>query len=184
MIICVDFDNVLNNLTEKTIELYNSNSDKNIQMSDLTSYDFYSCVNKDDADKMVKLFKNKALWDSLTPIAGAREGLQKLIDAGHKVYIATATAPENFMWKINWLKKYFSFFNIENVIRIMDKSLLKCDVLIEDSVEQLIKNKLCERICLDYPWNRNVSDFVYGIHRCQNWSEILDEINKISEDTK
>ena len=28
MIVCVDFDNILNNLTEKTIELYNSNNNK------------------------------------------------------------------------------------------------------------------------------------------------------------
>lgn len=182
MIIAVDFDNVLNNLTEKTIELYNSNSGKNIQMSDITSYNFYDCIDKDDADKIIKSFKNKALWDSLTPITGARESLQKLIDAGHKVYIATATAPENFQWKLSWLKKYFSFFNTDNVIRIMDKSLLKCDILIEDNTDQLVKHKLCHRICLDYPWNHNVSDFVYSIRRCQDWNQILNEINKIEEE--
>ena len=116
--IIIDFDNVLNNLTEKAIELLNSNSDKDIQISDITSYNFYDCLDKEDADKIVKSFKNKALWDSLTPIEGAREGLQKLIDAGNKVYLATATAPENFAWKMQFLKKYFPFFNPDNAIRI------------------------------------------------------------------
>lgn len=183
--IIVDFDNVLNNLTEKAIELLNSNSDKDIQISDITSYNFYDCLDKEDADKVVKSFKNKSLWDSLTPIEGSREGLQKLVDDGHKVYIATATAPENFQWKMSFLKKYFPFFNTDNVIRIMDKSLLRADILIEDSMEQLVKHKLCHRVCLDYPWNHDESkDFIYSIHRCQDWSQILNEINKIEEEIK
>lgn len=183
-IIALDLDNCLNDLTEKTLEFYNTQNDKQIQLSDLTTYNFDDCLSKKDAEGIMKLFKNKALWDSLKPVIGAREALQKLLDVGHKVYIATATAPENFPWKIQWLKKWFPFFNSENVIRIMDKSLLKCDILIEDSLEQLIKHKLCHRICLDYPWNRGVDDFIYAIHRCKNWNEILNEINKIEEEIK
>ena len=183
MIIAVDYDNILNNLTEKTLELYNSNNNKKIQMSDIASYNFYDCLNKDEADGIIKLFKSKGLWDSLTPIVGAREGLQKLIDAGHRVYIVTATAPENFQWKMQWLKKWFPFFNADNVIRMMDKSLIRADILIEDSIEQLMKHKLCYRVCLDYPWNRNESkDFVYDIRRCQNWNEILETINQIEKE--
>ena len=182
MIIAIDYDNILNNLTEKTIETYNKRNEKDIQMSDLTTYNFYNCLSKETADEIMELFKDKKLWDSLAPIIGAKEGLQQLIDKGHRVYIATSTAPENFYWKIQFLNRYFSFFNTDNVIRIMDKSLLKCDILIEDNLDQLIKHKLCHRICLDYPWNRNIDDFIYDIHRCHNWNEILDEVNKIEEE--
>ena len=117
--IIIDFDNVLNNLTEKAIELLNSNSDKDIQISDITSYNFYDCLDKEDADKIVKSFKNKSLWDSLTPTEGSREGLQKLVDDGHKVYIATATAPENFQWKMSFLKKYLLFVTINRQILLI-----------------------------------------------------------------
>ena len=182
MIIAIDMDCVLNNLMDKTLEIYNAQNGKNIQMSDLTSYNFYDCLNKKDADGVIKLFKNKSLWDSLTPIKGAKEGLQKLINAGHRIYIVTATAPENWLWKITWLKKYFSFFNTENVISMVDKSLFKCDVLIEDCLEQLIKHKSCHRVCLDYPWNRDTDDFIYDIHRCKNWDEILEAVNEIEKE--
>lgn len=184
MIIACDMDCVINNLIEKTLETYNTQNGKNIQISDITSYDFYDCLSKEDADGIIKLFKNKALWNSLTPLPGAKEGVKQLIDSGHKVYIVTATASENFAWKTNWLKNYFPFFNTDNFIRMMDKSLFKCDILIEDCVEQLVKHKICDRICLDYPYNRNVSDFVYSIHRCQNWKEILDVVNKIEKEMK
>lgn len=184
MIVACDFDNLLNNLTEKTIELYNKQNNKNIKMSDLTEYSFYNCLDKEDSDGITKLFKNKALWDSLTPIPGAKEGLQKLLDMGHRVYIVTATAPENFLWKISWLKKYFPFFNPDNVVRMKDKSLFKCEIMVEDDYQQLINHKLCNRICLTYPWNirdENV-DFVYDIRRCNNWSEILEAVKQIEEE--
>ena len=116
MIIALDLDNCLNDLTEKTLEFYNSQNDQKIQMSDLTSYSFDDCLNKKDAEGIMRLFKNKVLWDSLKPIAGAREGLQKLLDAGHRVYIVTATAPENFAWKVQWLKKWFPFFNSDKTV--------------------------------------------------------------------
>lgn len=183
MIIAVDFDNILNNLTEKTLELYNAQSGKSIQMSEITSYNFYDCLSKTDADGIIKLFKKKELWDILTPIEGSRDGLQKLVDAGHRVFIVTATAPENFLWKIQFLRKHFPFFNTENVIRMMDKSLFKCDIMIEDSYEQLIKNKLCHKVILDYSWNRDeAKDWVHGTYRCKNWSEIVAAVNKIQDE--
>ena len=185
MIIACDMDCVLNNLMEKTLEIYNAQSGKNIRMSELTSYNFYDCLNKKDAEGIIKLFKNKAMWDSLTPIEGSREGLRKLIDAGNRVYIVTATASENWPWKIAWLKKYFPFFNTDNVVRMTDKSLFKCQIMIEDCYEQLIKNKLCYKVCLDYPWNHDENkDFVYDVKRCTNWNEILEAINQIEKEIK
>lgn len=183
MIIACDMDSVLNNLTEKMLEIYNSQSGKNIQMKDLTAYNFYDCLSKEDADGLIKSFKNKALWDSLAPIDGARVGLQKLLDEGHRVYIVTATAPENFAWKVNWMKKYFPFFNADNIIRMQDKSLFKCDIMIDDCYDNLTKNKLCHKICLDYPWNKDdVKDWVHGTYRCKNWKEIVEAVDKIKNE--
>ena len=180
MIIACDMDSVLNNLTEKMLEIYNAQSGKNIKMEDLTAYNFYDCLNREDADGLIKSFKNKALWDSLSPIDGSRVGLQKLLDDGHRVYIVTATAPENFAWKVSWARKYFPFFNSDNIIRMQDKSLFKCDIMIDDYYDNLIKNKLCHKICLDYPWNRDeFKDWTYGTYRCKNWNEIVEAVNKI-----
>ena len=61
MIISIDLDCVINNLIDKTLELYNKQNNKNIQLSDITSYDFYECLEKTDAEGLVKLFKNKSL---------------------------------------------------------------------------------------------------------------------------
>jgi 5'(3')-deoxyribonucleotidase len=184
MIIAVDIDNVLNDLAEKTINLYNEISGNNIQMSDITTYDFNECVPPEDADAIVELFKKQELWDSLMPLTDSQAGLKTLVNMGHEIYLATATHPENFMWKVEWIKKYYPFINTDNIIRIINKGLLKCDVMIDDCLDNLISN-MCNRICLDYPWNRQADkEFAYDIVRVYNWKDIVNIINKLERKEK
>lgn len=184
MIICFDIDNVINDLTEKTITLYNARNNKNIQMSDITTYNFYDCLSKDDADGIISLFKDKELWDSLKPLPYSQETLKKLIKQGHQIFLATATDPINFAWKCEWLSRYFSFIPTDNIIRIMDKSLLKIDVMVDDHLSHLINN-VCERVCLDYPWNQSTSkDYAYDIKRVYNWRDVVDIIKDIERKMK
>lgn len=184
MIICFDIDNVMNDLAEKTIALYNSRNSKNIQMSDITAYNFYDCLSKEDADGIVGLFKDKLLWDSLKPLSHSKEVLKKLIKQGHQIFFATATDPVNFEWKCDWMSRYFNFIPTDNIIRIMDKSLLKIDVMVDDHLSNLTSN-ICERVCLDYPWNHNSSkDYAYDIRRAYSWFDIENIINNIAKEMK
>lgn len=184
MIIACDIDGVLNNLVEETLILYNASNGKNINLSDITSYNFFDCLPQEDAENIISLFKEKHLWDSLKPLQGSQNALKQIIKKSHSVYLATATDPINFGWKIDWLKRYFSFIPSDNVIRIMDKSLLKCDVLIDDCLDNLT-SIFCERICLDYPWNQSLSkDIAYGIKRVNSWNEIPNIINNIDKEMK
>jgi 5'(3')-deoxyribonucleotidase len=179
-----DIDGILNDLTAKALMLYNSRNNKNIHLSDITAYSFSECLPREDADGICELFKDKELWDSLDPLPGSQKGLRTLINNGHNVYLATATLPENFQWKIEWLKKYFSFLCADNVIRITNKGLLKCDVMIDDCIDNLTSN-LCERVVLDAPWNRNkTKDTVYDIKRAHNWNEIVKIINDLERKNK
>lgn len=179
MTIVCDIDGVLNNLTHKAIELYNLRSGKNIQISDITTYNFSDCLPQDDADAICALFQEKELWDSLTPTPGSQDALKALMLMGHKVYLATATHYKNFAWKIEWLEEHYGFLSHKNVIRIMDKSLLNTDVMIDDCLDNLINN-VCERICIDQPWNRSPSkDYTYDIYRVSHWDQIPNVINDI-----
>ena len=184
MIIMCDIDNTINDLTEKAVSLYNTRFGKDIKMSDITAYNFYDCLSKEDADGLISLFKEKELWDSLKPLPHSQETLKKLIKQGHRIFLATATDPINFEWKCDWLSRYFSFIPTDNIIRIMDKSLLKVDVMIDDHLSNLISN-VCERVCLDYCWNESKSkDYAYDIKRAYGWGDIVDIINNIERKMK
>lgn len=184
MTIMVDIDGILNDLTPKAVELYNARSGKNIQMSDVTAYNFYECLSKEDADGICALFKEQVFWDSLRPLPGSQKSLQKLIKNGHRIYIATATDPINFEWKCRWMTKFFGFIPTDDIIRIVDKSLLKADIMVDDCIDNLTGN-ICERIILDYPYNRSkTKDYSFDIHRANNWDDIVNIINEIERKNK
>ena len=184
MIIVCDIDCVLNNLCEKMLEIYNAHSGKNIQVSDITSYDFKECLPKEDADALYSLFKEKELWDSLEPIKDSQWGLQTLLNTGHQVVLATATHECNFEWKCKWIYKHFGMINESNIIRIYNKGLLRADVIIDDCMDNLIKC-CCDRICLDMPYNRDDQKYyVYDIYRARDWKEIVKFINDIERKNK
>ena len=179
MIIVSDIDNCLNNLTEKAVELYNARSGKNIQLSDLITYKFGECLSQEDSDGLCALFKERELWDSLSPTEGSYNALKTIITNGHEVYLATATDPVNFAWKCEWIQKHFDFFPIKNIIRIHDKHLLQCDVMIDDCIENLT-DSFCERIIFNHPWNKNNKDSLYNLRRVYNWNDIISTIDTIS----
>ena len=184
MIIVCDIDGVLNNLMEKSLELYNSRNNKDIQIADITTYNFFDCLPCEDAKGIISLFREKRLWDSLKPLDGSQKVIKQLIKNGHKIYLATATDPINFEWKVEWLKQYFPSIPSDNIIRIMDKSLLKCDILIDDCLDNLT-SVTCERVLIDQPWNQsNTKDYAYGIWRIFEWCEIPHIINEIERKMK
>ena len=184
MIIMCDIDEILNDLVPKTLTMYNAQSGKDIQISDLTSYKWNECLPEEDSNAMIALLNDKALYDTFEPLPDSQWGLKTLINQGHDVYLATATPFNNFAWKVEWVEKYFPFVDIRNIICIRNKGLLKCDVMIDDCLANLTSN-ICERVVLDYPWNRSTSkDYAYDIHRCYNWVDIVNTINELERKEK
>ena len=43
MRIACDIDGCINNLVDKTLEMYNDEANRHIQVSDIVSYNFYDC---------------------------------------------------------------------------------------------------------------------------------------------
>lgn len=177
--VAVDVDCVLNNLIDKTIELYNLKYGESLTIDTFNHYDASKCLPNDKAQKFVDLFLEKALWDSLTPLRNAQWGIKQFVERGYEVYLATSTHHINFPWKVEWLKHYFEMIPESNIICIHNKGLLKVDVLVDDCLDQLLASHWYERVCFDCPWNRDIWDESYSIHRAHNWLEICDVVNEI-----
>ena len=54
---------------------------------------------------------------------------------------------------------------------------------IDDGLFNLVESKY-HKICLDYPWNRDVNDKDEGIVRCFNWGDIFKEIKRFDKERK
>lgn len=182
MILCVDVDNVLGNLHEAVVSLFNNRYGTNYTLDSFTDYNVENILPVEEATNMKKMYGDNDIYDYVKPIGGAQECLQKLINAGHIVYLVTDAIPKNYNNKINWLHHFFPFVDDAHIIAMKHKWLLRADVMIEDNLTNLLAKPYYERIVFDYPWNKNVNDYVYDIRRCINWNEIVDAVNEINEE--
>lgn len=80
--VALDCDEVLNNLIEKTLELYNARHSTQLAFDSFTEYDFYKCLPFEDAEELTAMFLKKELWDSLSPAPDSQWGVKNLLIVG------------------------------------------------------------------------------------------------------
>lgn len=179
MIIAIDMDNVLCNLQEVIINLFNKRHGTHYKLEDFTDYDVAHILPKNEAVLMKSMYGEDNLYSNIKPLVGAQNAIEKLVNAGHQIYIVSDVIPKTYAEKVEWLKFYFPQIDQAHIVAMKHKHLLRCDVLIEDNLQNLLAKPYYERICFDYAWNRRVTDYAYNIHRVHNWNEVLDVINKL-----
>lgn len=152
MTIGVDCDNVINNLSESVLKVYNEDSGDDLQIRDITCYEMERFVKPEYRTTFRKYFSDKRVWDNIEVLDGCISTLEKYHSLGHDIFIVTSTYPANVPMKAEWLQKVLPFLDInKQFICIHRKQLLSgLDVLIDDCHANLDYGKY-KRILLDYP---------------------------------
>lgn len=181
MVLCIDVDDVICNLQETVIKLFNKRFGANYTLDNFVEYDVINVLSEQDGTVMKDMYGESGLYNKVKPIPGSQEVLQKLINQGHQIYLVTSAIPKTYGEKVEFIKRYFPFINEDNIVCMKHKWMFNCDVMIEDNLQNLLVKPNYHRICFDRPWNRSNKDYVYGIYRCYNWNDVLAAINKINE---
>ena len=179
MIVAIDMDNVLCNHQEVVVNLFNKRYGTRYVLEDFSDYDVAHILPKNEAILMKNIYGEDNLYGNIKPLPGAQNAIEKLINSGHQVYVVSDVIPKIYAEKVEWLKFYFPQIDEAHIVAMKHKHLLRCDVMIEDNLHNLLAKPYYERICFDYAWNRKVSDYAYGIHRVSGWDEVLNVINKL-----
>lgn len=182
MILVFDFDDTLNNLQETVIEIYNERHHTRYTLSDCIHYDMEDCFPVGMANEIKSLYADPKTYERVKPLSGAKNMLQKLVNSGHQVYIATHNWPQQFNTKAQWIKHHFPCMDEAHIIAISHKHLLRCDIMVEDKLDNLLAKPYYYRICMNRPWNQDVYDEVYGICRVNDCQEVLSAIKCIEKE--
>lgn len=182
MIIAIDVDNVINNLQTAVTDIFNERYGTNYNINDFDDYNIENVLPLPEAIAMKELYGDDDIYNRVKPIVGSQEGVRKLLAGGHEVYLVTDAIPKNYYSKVQWIQNFFPYMDESHIISMSHKHLMRCDVMIEDNLQNLLSGLHYHRICLDYSWNRKVHDWVYDIHRCSNWNEIVKIINKLNKE--
>lgn len=180
MIIAIDVDNVLNNLCEAVLSVYNEDSGDSLNLFSIRSYYIENYVKPAYRKTFKNYFINKAVWKRIKLIKDCQQYVAALFREGHTILFVTSTEPENLKKKANWLQRNFPYVDI-------GKSLFSCpikqymegiDILIDDAAHNLEGAKY-KGIILDYPWNQDFVTDNKQFFRARNWKEIYETIKKI-----
>ncbi len=181
MVLCVDVDDVICNLQEVVVNLFNKRYNSHYTLNDFTEYDIMNVLPTQDAIVMKDMYGESGLYNKVRPIPGSQEALEKLINLGHQVYLVTAAVSKTYGEKVAFIKRFFPYIDENHIVSMKHKWMFKCDLMIEDNLQTLLAKPNYHRVCFNQPWNQTNKDWVYGIHRCYNWDDVFEAINKINE---
>lgn len=177
--VLVDMDDTIEGLLDAWIDWLNAKYGCSVVRDDITCWDMRKAFPSVDPDAVYAPLEEAEFWDTVRPIPGAADTLQKWIARGHEVYIVTATPYRDIRPKAeNCLFKLFPFLSWENVIVIGKKQLLRGDVLIDDGLHNL-EGGAYEKILVTAPYNTPYPAKENGMLRVSTWEEIEKAVEKL-----
>ena len=184
MTILIDMDDVIEQLLKTWLEKANEKYGCNVQREDVREWTMHKAFPMLTNEQVWSVTYEPGFWGCIEPMPGAAEAIRRLMDAGHEVFIVTATEYGHLYEKMHdLLFKYFPFLSWEQVIVTSRKQLIRGDVLVDDGVHNLIGGEY-RKILFDAPYNRSFDTEANGMVRVHNWEEAEREILKIAEEMK
>ena len=180
MTILIDMDDTIEGLLKAWVQRVNAKYNRRVSYEDITSWDVSAAFPGLTREQVYAVLLEKGFWKTVEPIPGAAEAMRHFMDAGHEVFIVTATPYESVAEKTTEvLFRYFPFLSWNQVIITSRKQLIRGDVLIDDGVHNLEGGDYI-KILMTAPHNRNYDAEANGMIRVHTWAEIEEIIRSIS----
>lgn len=189
MIIGVDIDGVIANLIPTWLRYYNEDFRDNLQLKDIIRYEVVEFVKPEAKEALFDYLKMKNLYSFVLPIPGAVQGINLLKSMGHRIVYVTAAVScpgRKFPWLVEW--GFLKDDQRGDYVEMVDKSLLRADIIVEDSIIQIQRFRGNAAILMagEYqPWNANEEFqspiFVEYAVKAQNWNDVTNLISEWSD---
>ena len=179
MIILVDMDDTIENMTEAWINYANKRFHTAVNAADVTTWDPSEAFTTVSHEEMYALLLEDELYETVEPFEGAAHYLQKLISDGHEVFIVTNSPYQVMKAKMEKiLFRHFPFIDWKHVIITGSKPLIRGDVLIDDGVHNLLDGDYA-KLLFTAPHNRSFDAKENGMVRVNCWEDVYKAIEKI-----
>lgn len=173
-IIGVDVDGTVADLITEWLHQYNKDYDDNITKEDIHSWEIDEYVKDRCGKNIFSYLHNPSLYNEVSPITGALEGVKELRSMGHRVVFCTSANKFMAGRKLQWLSDhgFLPKCNISpDYVEMNDKGLLRVDVLIDDHIKNLEK---FSGVKVLYRQPHNHSTFSPFTHfSAETWSDVV-----------
>ncbi|MBQ7736910.1 MAG: hypothetical protein IJT62_03650 [Oscillospiraceae bacterium] len=180
--ILIDMDDTIEQLLQAWVRDANRLYGTNTAYEDMKSWDVSAAFPGLTREQVFSVPLRPGFWKTVEPIPGAPEAVKRLMDAGHEVYIVTATPHESVPEKMNdLLFRCFPFLSWHQVIITWHKQMIRGDVLIDDGVHNLEGGDYV-KILMTAPHNESYDAAANGMIRVHGWTEIEEIISSLAEE--
>ena len=180
MTILVDMDDVLEQLVVGWVTYLNERYGTDVTAQDVKSWNVSAAFPTLTHDEVYAAVEDDALWDYVGPMPGAADGIRRLTEAGHEVYVVTAAGYQTLRAKMEKvLFRYFPFIPWERVIITQNKQMIRGDILIDDGPHNLTGGAY-RKILFDAAHNRSFDEKSVGAVRVKNWTEVCEAVERIT----
>lgn len=181
--IMIDMDDVI--CASDFVEEMESFLGRKIEIDDNQGFYLQDIMSDKEKDEFFKNFDEVNLYKNTLPYENCIDAIKTLSEK-YDVYICTDfiwreavwAAGSNAMNKYNYLLKYFPFINPKHFIFGGDKSIIGCDIKIDDKPSNLENSET--KILFTAFHNKNITDEELsekGMIRANNWNEVLKILN-------
>ena len=195
MVILCDLDAIVVDLLAYWLGAYNIIWNDNKTVADVKSWEMHENVKPECGHKIYGLLNLPKAYKDLRPLPGSLETLQKIHNDGHEIIIVSASAnnPKTAADKISWVRKHLPFLSRKNIFIGHKKWLLKGDVFIDDSPENISNYRAhwpkATIMTIAYPYNEIIKDkvdvFAADHSDTENaWSIMYKAINQLQPHTQ
>lgn len=182
MVILVDMDDTIEQLIQAWVRAVNERYGRSAVYEDILSWDMSAAFPGLTREQVYAIPTEPGFWKTVEPVPGAAEALQRLMAAGHEIFIVTATEVESVPEKMNEvLFKYFPFLTRDRLIITSRKQMIRGDVLIDDGIHNLVGGSY-RKLLMSAPHNQFYDAEANGMIRVHDWDEIEAVIARLTEE--
>ncbi len=184
MVILIDADGVLEDLSQKWVEYLNEKYGTSVRYEDLTEWDMTAAFPSLTREQVYVIDRDEEFYSRLEPIPGAVTAVKQLLEDGHEIYIVTTTPYQVVRAKLDRaIFRFFPFLTWMNVVITSNKHLIRGDVLIDDGVHNLLGGEY-RKILVSAPYNMDYNAEANDMIRVGSWKEIYRAVSAMAEITE
>lgn len=174
-VVAIDFDGVLNNMLDLWVKRLNEKYDLKFNPEDIKYWDMSKTFTMIPNEQIYTPLYSEDFWCNVTQAFFAKYVIERLKNQNFNVVIVTATDFCMCNDKIyNCILRLFPIIHEKDIIICHDKSLIRCDYIIDDYEENLANNN-GYRILIDKSYNVNADKSKYD-YRAQDLHDAMIQI--------
>jgi 5'(3')-deoxyribonucleotidase len=168
MIIAIDVDDTVANLSDAWLGRYNYDFEDNLTKNDITKWSVHKFVKPECGERIYDYLKDPTLYNFVEPIPHSLEAVNLLKRVARIIFV-TAPTLEVMGRKYYWLKEHGYIDSLDDYIETKEKYLINYDYIIDDRWDNVKGSN--DNWLYNAPWNKKYN---YP-QRIKSWKKFIDE---------